>query len=109
MPVLPAVSAQNASLEKWIANLALYESLEPTAVVPAHGKLIDVSYIRRYREYLTAVQTRTTAAKRGGDSVEAAVARLSMALTEEFADLAPAGGAAGRINAAIQAAYREAR
>jgi glyoxylase-like metal-dependent hydrolase (beta-lactamase superfamily II) len=109
MPVLPAVSAQNGSLEKWIANLALYESLEPVMVVPAHGKLIDVSYVRRYRAYLSAVQTRTAAAKRDGASVESAVERLAGPLAQEFADLAPANGAAGRINAAIQAAYREAR
>jgi glyoxylase-like metal-dependent hydrolase (beta-lactamase superfamily II) len=108
MPVFPAVSAQNASLAKWLDNLATYESLQPVAVVPAHGKLIDVSYVRRYRGYLRTVQLRTTAAKRGGASAEAAAAMLAETLAKEFADLAPQSGATGRINAAIQAAYREA-
>jgi glyoxylase-like metal-dependent hydrolase (beta-lactamase superfamily II) len=108
MPVFPAVSAQNASLAKWLENLATYESLQPAAVVPAHGKLIDVSYVRRYRGYLRTVQLRTAAAKREGASAEAAVGMLADTLAKEFADLAPQSGAAGRIGAAIQAAYREA-
>jgi glyoxylase-like metal-dependent hydrolase (beta-lactamase superfamily II) len=108
MPVFPAVSAQSASLTKWLDNLATYESLQPVAVVPAHGKLIDVSYVRRYRGYLSTVQLRTAAAKRDGASAEAAAAMLTETLAKEFADLAPPNGATGRLNAAIQAAYREA-
>src|SRR5262245_14403713 len=88
MPVFPAVSAQHASLAKWLENLATYESLQPVAVVPAHGKLIDVSYVRRYRGYLSTVQLRTAAAKRDGASADAAVAMLSETLAKEFADLA---------------------
>ena len=108
MPVLPAVSAQSASISKWLANLSAYESLQPGVVVPAHGKLIDVSYVRRYRLYLGTVQTQTAAVKRGGASVEAATSMLSEMIASEFPDLAPANGAAGRVGAAIQAAYREA-
>jgi glyoxylase-like metal-dependent hydrolase (beta-lactamase superfamily II) len=109
MPVLPAVSAQSASIEKWQQNLATYESLQPVVVVPAHGKLIDVSYVRRYKAYFGAVQSQTAAAKRGGAAVEAAASMLSDGIAKEFSDLAPPNGAAGRVNAAIQAAYREAR
>jgi glyoxylase-like metal-dependent hydrolase (beta-lactamase superfamily II) len=108
MPVFPAVSAQSASIAKWLENLALYESMQPAVVVPAHGKLIDVSYIRRYRGYLSTVQMRVAAAKRGGATAEAAVTMLADTIAQEFADLAPPNGAAGRIGAAIQAAYREA-
>jgi len=108
MPVFPAVSAQSASIKKWLENVATYESLQPVSIVPAHGKLIDVSYVRRYRGYLSTVQMRTAAAKRDGASVEAATAMLADTIAKEFADLAPPNGAAGRISAAIQAAYREA-
>jgi len=108
MSVFPAVSAQTGSLAKWLENLALYESMQPVVVVPAHGKLIDVSYIRRYRGYLSTVQMRTAAAKRAGASAEAAITMLAETIAKEFADLAPPNGAGGRINAAIQAAYREA-
>jgi glyoxylase-like metal-dependent hydrolase (beta-lactamase superfamily II) len=112
MPVFPAVSAQSGSIAKWLANMAEFEALAPETVVPAHGRMGDVGLIRRYREYLTAVQSRVAAAKRDGASAEEAAAMLAEALVREFADLQPAGGVApatGRINAAIQAAYREAR
>lgn len=108
MSVLPAVNGQSASIAKWLENLATYESLQPAVVVPAHGKLIDVSTVRRYRAYLGTVQTRTAAAKKAGASADAATAMLSEPIAKEFADLAPANGAAGRVKAAIQAAYREA-
>jgi glyoxylase-like metal-dependent hydrolase (beta-lactamase superfamily II) len=110
MSVFPAVSGPSGSLTKWVENLREYESLQPATVVPAHGKLIDVAGLRRYRAYLTAVQTRVTDAKRSGSTLEQAQQALAPALASEFADLAPANGApTGRINAAIQAAYREAR
>ena len=63
--------------------------------MPAHGRLIDAAQLVRYREYLTAVQTQTRAAKRQGQSVEAAQAALAPALAQQFSDLAPQGGRAG--------------
>jgi glyoxylase-like metal-dependent hydrolase (beta-lactamase superfamily II) len=110
MPVFPAASAQAASIEKWLASVAKFEAFAPRVVVPAHGRLIDGGTLARYREYLTAVQTQTRAAKRQGQSVEAAQAAIAPALAQQFSELAPQGGApaTGRINAAIQAAYREA-
>ena len=108
MPVLPAVSAQSASIARWVENLATYEGLAPVAIVPAHGKLIDVSYARRYGEYFRTVQTRVAAAKRDAASVETATAMLAEPIAQEFADLAPPNGAVNRVTAAIRAAYREA-
>ena len=110
MSVFPAASGQSASIDKWLANVAAFEAFAPRVVVPAHGRLVDAAQLARYREYLTAVQTQTRAAKRQGQSVEAAQAALAPALAQQFSDLAPQGGApaTGRINAAIQAAYREA-
>jgi glyoxylase-like metal-dependent hydrolase (beta-lactamase superfamily II) len=110
LPVFPAVSGPSGSIKKWLTNLADYESLQPVAVVPAHGKLVDVSYIRRYRGYLSTVQMRVAAEKRGGATLEQTQAKLAPAIATEFADLAPANGSpTPRINAAIQAAYREAQ
>jgi glyoxylase-like metal-dependent hydrolase (beta-lactamase superfamily II) len=111
MPVFPAASAQAASIEKWLASIAQFEAFAPRVVVPAHGRLIDTATLARYREYLTAVQTQTRVAKSQAQSVEAAQAAIAPALAQQFADLAPQGAtpATGRINAAIQAAYREAR
>jgi glyoxylase-like metal-dependent hydrolase (beta-lactamase superfamily II) len=109
MPVFPAVSAQSGSIAKWLANMSEFEALNPVTVVGAHGRMGDVGLIRRYREYLTAVQSRVAAAKRGGASVEETTAMLAESLAAQFADLAPPSGpATGRVTAAIQAAYREA-
>jgi glyoxylase-like metal-dependent hydrolase (beta-lactamase superfamily II) len=109
MSVFPAVSAASGSIEKWLANLDALEALGPNAIVPAHGRLGDVTLIRRYREYFTAVRDRTTELKRGGLPVEAAIEALTDELGQEFADLEPISGPQpGRIGAAITAAYREA-
>lgn len=109
MPVFPAASAQAASIERWLASIAEFQRFAPRVVVPAHGRLIDAATLARTREYLTAVQAQTRAAKREGQSVEAAQAAIAPKLAQQFGDLAPQGGgpATGRINAAIQAAYRE--
>ncbi len=110
MSVFPAASAQAANVTQWLASIAKFEAFAPRVVVPAHGRLIDAATLARYREYLTAVQTRTRAAKRQGQSVEAAQAAIAPPIAQQFSDLAPLGGApaTGRINAVIQAAYREA-
>jgi glyoxylase-like metal-dependent hydrolase (beta-lactamase superfamily II) len=110
MGVFPAANAQSASIDRWLANIAAFERFAPEVVVPAHGRLVDAGTLTLYREYLTAVQTQTRAAKRQGQSVDAAQAALAPALAREFSALLPPSGqpATGRINAAIQAAYREA-
>jgi glyoxylase-like metal-dependent hydrolase (beta-lactamase superfamily II) len=109
MSYFPSASAQAGSIDKWIANMNEFESLAPSVVVPAHGRLGDAQLIRRYRDYLTAVRGETRAAKRQGQSVEQAQQALAPALAQRFADLAPPSGSpTGRINAAIQMAYRTA-
>jgi len=110
MSVFPAVSAQSASIDKWLANIAAFERFAPRVIVPAHGRLIDAETLTGYREYLAAVQTQARAAKRQGQSVDAAQAALGPALARQFSALQPQSGqpATGRINAAIQAAFREA-
>jgi glyoxylase-like metal-dependent hydrolase (beta-lactamase superfamily II) len=108
MAVFPSASAQG-SVEKWLANLAAYDALAPTVVVPAHGRLGGVDFVRRYHDYFSAVRERAHAAKRAGQALEAAQGAIAPAIAEQFTDLAPAAGSpTGRINAAIAAAYREA-
>jgi glyoxylase-like metal-dependent hydrolase (beta-lactamase superfamily II) len=109
MSVFPSVSAQAADLGKWLGNLDDFEALNPRVVVPAHGRLGDVGFIRAYRSYLGAVIERVGAAKRGGASAEEASDRLQAGLVNDFAGLQQANGqAGGRVNAAIQAAWRQA-
>lgn len=107
MSIFPAVSAQSASIAKWLANMDAFESLNPRVVVPAHGRMGDGGFIRRYRDYFLAVRDAVGRAKREGATADEAAARLAGPLAEQFADLRPvAGSPAGRINAAIQAAFR---
>jgi glyoxylase-like metal-dependent hydrolase (beta-lactamase superfamily II) len=109
MSVFPAASAQSGSVNKWLDNMVVFAAMSPTVVVPAHGRLGDAQMITNYRNYFTAVRDRTAAAKRQGQSLEAAQQALAGPLAQEFAMLQPANGqSAGRINAAIAAAYREA-
>jgi glyoxylase-like metal-dependent hydrolase (beta-lactamase superfamily II) len=109
MAVFPAASAQSGSVSKWLDNMAAFAAMSPTVVVPAHGRTGGAELIRNYAAYFTAVRDRTAAAKRQGQSLEAAQQALAGPLAQEFAMLQPANGqAAGRINAAIAAAYREA-
>jgi glyoxylase-like metal-dependent hydrolase (beta-lactamase superfamily II) len=108
MSAFPAVSGQSGSLALWLRNLDLFESLGPETIVPSHGRLGGIELVRGYRAYLGAVQTRVAAAKAGGASLDAASAALGEMLAADFSALAPPSGSpAGRINAAIQAAYRE--
>ena len=109
MSVFPSASGQAGNVDKWIENMNEFEALRPAIVVPAHGRLVDVGTIRRYREYLTAVRDETRAAKRQGRSLEQAQQSLAPALAQRFPELAPlTGQPTGRINAAIQMAYRDA-
>lgn len=109
MSYFPSANAQAGSVDKWIANMNEFEALNPAVVVPAHGRLGDAQFIRRYRDYLTAVRDETRAAKRQGQSVEQVQQALAPRLAQRFPELAPpAGQPTGRINAAIQMAYRDA-
>jgi glyoxylase-like metal-dependent hydrolase (beta-lactamase superfamily II) len=108
MGVFPSASAQG-SVEKWLANLTTYDALAPAVVVPAHGRLGGVDFVRSYRGYFSAVRDGARAAKRAGQALEAAQAVLAPEIAARFPTLAPANGSpTGRINAAIAAAYREA-
>lgn len=108
MSVFPAVSAESADLGKWLGNLDAYEALEPAVIVPAHGRLGDVSFVRRYRAYFTSVRTQARALRDSGTAVDAAVEALVAPLEEQFDDLRPVSGSpTARIAAAIRAAYRQ--
>jgi glyoxylase-like metal-dependent hydrolase (beta-lactamase superfamily II) len=109
MPVFVAASGQSSSIAKWLADLDEFEALDPVTVIPAHGPMGGVEQIRRQREYLTAVRDGVAAAKRDGKPLEAIATDLADRLAAQFEDLASGGGASatGRINAAIEAAYRE--
>ena len=107
MSVFPAVSGQSADFDKWLRNIEAIFALSPDVIIPAHGRLGGTELARNYLDYLRAVRERVLAGKRAGQSVEQVADTLAGDLAEEFSVLAPPNGSpAGRINAAIQAAYR---
>lgn len=111
MPVFVAANGQSSSISKWLADLAEFEALDPLTVIPAHGPMGGAELIRNQRDYLAALQSGVAAAKRDGKSLDETTGALADPLAAQFENLAPPGGlaaAAGRIRAAIQAAYREA-
>lgn len=107
MAVFPAVSGQFGDIDTWLLNLSAFNLLNPTIVVPAHGRLGGVDLIRNYRSYLETVREQVLARKAAGETLQQITSSLSGELATEFSDLAPlSGNPAGRINAAIQAAFR---
>ena len=107
MSVFPSVSGQSGDIDKWLRNLETFNALDPLVVVPAHSRLGGVDLVRRYRTYFETVRERVARHQRAGDSLDQTIAALVPTLAQEFADLAPpTGNPSGRINAAVQAAYR---
>lgn len=107
MSVFPAVNGQSGDIDKWLRNLESFNRLDPAVVVPAHGRLGGLDLIRQYRSYLEAVRQRVRDRQRAGDTLQQISADLAPEIARDFPELTPPTGApTGRINAAIQAAYR---
>jgi glyoxylase-like metal-dependent hydrolase (beta-lactamase superfamily II) len=109
MSVFPAASAASGSIAKWIANMDEFEEWNPAVVVPAHGRLGDMRFVRAYRDYFLAVQQGVRERKGQGMGADEIATSLSQTLAQQFAGLQPVSGdSSGRIGAAVRAAYREA-
>lgn len=87
-----------ASLATWKRALDAQEALKPAIVVPSHGPMGDVGYIKGYRDYLAEVADRTAKAKAGGANVETAVEAVTAAMAERYPDR-------GRLSGAVRMAY----
>ena len=102
MKAAPAFASPASSLKTWLASLDAFDALHPRIIVPSHGPMGDAGFIRSYREYLTFVRTRTTAAKREGKTVEQAFEAVAAEAKERYPD------AGARLAGAVRAAYCEA-
>jgi glyoxylase-like metal-dependent hydrolase (beta-lactamase superfamily II) len=98
MRAQPLVMAAGASMAQWMASLDRLEALGPAVVVPSHGPLGDVGFIRGYRAYLTEVGERTAAAKAAGADLEGAVAAVQQAMGARYPDR-------NRLAGAVRMAY----
>ena len=95
----------NSSLTTWLATLDELSALRPVRVVPSHGVIGDATLITRDREFLQAVQTRVGELKRGGKSIDDAIAAVAAEIAPKYPEWGNPSGAA----AVVRAAYAEAR
>lgn len=111
MPAFPAVNGNASSVDQWLESLALFDSLHPVVVVPSHGRYGGADMIDTYEAYFTTLRARTRELRAAGRSEEDVARVLAPELDEQFAKLRPVGGqpGTGRINSAVQAAFRETR
>jgi len=100
MKAQPAIATPQASVAHWFESLDRLEALKPLVVAPSHGPVGDVSFIRRYRDYLAEVQRRTLEAKAAGLDEAATVARVTEAMAGAYPDR-------GRLAGAIRMAYAD--
>jgi glyoxylase-like metal-dependent hydrolase (beta-lactamase superfamily II) len=98
MKAQPAFASPYSSIPQWFASLDRLQALKPAVVVPSHGPVGDAAFITGYRDYLKEVQERTSAEKKGGRDVDAAVETISAAMVPRYPDRA-------RLAGAIKAAY----
>jgi glyoxylase-like metal-dependent hydrolase (beta-lactamase superfamily II) len=101
MQAQPSFASPHSSLRHWLESLDRLAALGPAIVVPSHGPVGDQNFIAGYRTYLTEVQDRTTAAKRGGSSLDQAIASVTAAMVGRYPDR-------GRLAGAIRSAFAEA-
>ena len=98
MKAQPAMASPKTTLPQWFASLDRLEALKPAVVVPSHGPVGDVGFIRGYRTYLAEVGERTAAAKAKGQDLAAATAAVTEAMSGRYPDR-------GRLAGAVRVAY----
>lgn len=96
----PSFASPYSTVRHWLASMNALERLAPKRIVPSHGPMGDVSLIGDYRTYLTTVQTRATALKKQGKSIDETVQSVTAELESKYADR-------GRLGGTVRAAYNE--
>ena len=105
MSALPAFASPYSSVRAWLAVLDRLEAMKPKVIVPSHGRLVDAAAIGKYRDYLSAVQSRVRELKQQGRSVDETAQIVQRELQSRFADMAQPS----RIAGAARAAFSEAQ
>jgi glyoxylase-like metal-dependent hydrolase (beta-lactamase superfamily II) len=100
MSALPNVGG--STFKQWLSSQDRFEKLQPKRIVPSHGPIGDLAYVRTYRAFLTDVQTRAVELKKQGKTLE----ETTTTITTELGPKYPNAG--GRLAGTIRAAYNEA-
>jgi glyoxylase-like metal-dependent hydrolase (beta-lactamase superfamily II) len=101
MMALPGFGSPYSRLGNWLQSLDRFEKLQPKRIVPSHGAMGDGSMIANYRKFLTTVQTRASALKKEGKSIDETIKTIQT-------ELQPTYSPPNRMVSAIRAAYNEA-
>jgi len=105
MSALPAFASPYSSVRAWLGALDRIEAMKPDIIVPSHGRLVDAAAIGKYRDYLSAVQSRVRELKQQGRSVDETAQIVQRELQSRFADMPQPS----RIAGAARAAFSEAQ
>jgi glyoxylase-like metal-dependent hydrolase (beta-lactamase superfamily II) len=105
MSALPAFASPYSSVRAWLAALDRLEAMKPKVIVPSHGRLVDSAAIGKYRDYLSAVQSRVRELKQQGRSADETAQMVQRELQSRFADMPQPS----RIAGAARAAFSEAQ
>ncbi|WP_159080817.1 MBL fold metallo-hydrolase [Nocardia suismassiliense] len=87
-------------VDRWIAACSQMLSLDPAAIVPGHGPVIDSAGLLRFRSYLEHIRDHAIACQRKGISVWQAAATFECSETAHWSD-------ADRVVINLAAVYRE--
>ena len=94
-----------SSLKAWLAAFDTFEAMHPKTIVPSHGAVGPGSLIAANRDVMEAVQTRATALKAQGHSIDETALLVQAELERQH----PGWPRASGLVAAARAAYNEAR
>jgi glyoxylase-like metal-dependent hydrolase (beta-lactamase superfamily II) len=95
---------QESSMRAWLAVFEVFEAMEPTVIVPAHGPVGDGTLIATNREVMETIQTRVGELRAERRTVDEAVTTITAELRARHPDWARANG----IAAAVRSAWAEA-
>jgi glyoxylase-like metal-dependent hydrolase (beta-lactamase superfamily II) len=96
-----AFNTAASSVRSWIDSLDRLASLRPQRIVPSHGDMGDGSLIESGRSYLRELQTRATALKREGKTVDETAELVTAEIRAKYPDWT------GNPAAAVRSAYNE--
>jgi glyoxylase-like metal-dependent hydrolase (beta-lactamase superfamily II) len=97
----PAFASPYSSTKHWQESLKRLAALKPDHVVPSHGPRGDAAIITGYQTYLSRIQDRAGALKKGGKTVDEAVQTITDEMSGQYPDK-------NRLGGAIRNAYAEA-
>ncbi|WP_395845241.1 MBL fold metallo-hydrolase [Cystobacter fuscus] len=100
MQYTAAFASPSSTFAHWRKTLDEVEALKPSIIVPSHGPVGGLEFVAGYRDFFTAIQERTVAAKKAGRTEDQAVAEITKDLSGRYLDPM-------RLDWAIRAAYAE--